>query len=326
MRARLVSTGSYLPDTVVTNESLTQFPPHTLPLIEAKTGVRERRHAAEGQCTSDLGREAARQCLERAGVEGAALDAVILTTSSPDRIQPATATRVQEAIGARGAFAFDLNSVCAGGVYALHVADAMIRAGTSRTVLVVASEVYSRYLNPKDFSTFPYFGDGAAAVLLRAAEETEPGGIVGSLLGSDGSRDHVIQIPAGGTMLPYGKLSRPSDVYFKMRGREVYEFAVTQGSAVVRQLLQRHGIGKDEVAFVVPHQANVNVVNELAERLEVERDRFIVNLDRYGNTAGASVLIGLDELCQSGRLRSGDHIILVAFGGGLSWGATLIRN
>ncbi len=324
MRAQLTSTGSFVPEKVVTNESLVQFPSTAIPLIEQKTGVRERRHADESQCTSDLAVEAARQCLERGDVDPGTLDVLILTTSSPDRIQPATATRVQEKIGARRAFAFDLNSVCAGGVYALHVADALIRAGSVRQALVVASEVYSRYLNPKDFSTFPYFGDGAGAVLLTAAEGDR--GVLGSVLGSDGSRDYAIQIPAGGTMLPYRKVTRPNDVYFKMKGREVYEFAVTQGSAVVEQLLEKCGIPKAEVAFVVPHQANRNIINELASRLAIDLDRFIINLDRYGNTAAASVLIALDELCHSGRLSEGDNVVLVAFGGGLSWGATLIRS
>jgi 3-oxoacyl-[acyl-carrier-protein] synthase-3 len=319
-----VATGAFLPERAIANEELTQFPAAAIALIEQKTGVKTRRHAEPSQCTSDLAIAASQACLERAGCPPNELDAIVLATSSPDRIQPATATRVQERIGARRGFAFDLNSVCAGGVYALHVADCLIRAGTARKVLVVASEVYSRYLNPRDFSTYPYFGDGAAAVLL-AAEQGERG-VIRSRLGSDGSRDHVIQIPAGGTMMPFGRLGHPHDVYFKMRGREVYDFAVTAGTAVVEELLAECGLGKQEVAFVVPHQANSNVVNELAERLGIAREKFVTNLERYGNTAAASVLIGLDELLQSGRASAGDAIVLVAFGGGLSWGATLIRN
>ena len=324
MRSRVLATGSFLPERVIRNEDLTQFPAHALPLIEKKTGVMSRRHAEDGQSTSDLGFEAARLCLERAQIDPLEIDALILTTSSPDRIQPATATRVQEKLGARKAFAFDVNSVCAGGVYALHVADAMILAGLARTVLVVASEVYSRYLNPKDFSTYPYFGDGAGAVLLRAAERGR--GIFRTRLGSDGSGADVIQIPGGGTMMPYGRLAHESDIYFKMRGRDVYEFAVTQGPAVVEELLSDCGVAKVDVRFVIPHQANKNIVRELAGRLGIAEDRFVVNLERYGNTAAASVLIGFDELLQSGKAAEDDLIVLVAFGGGLSWGATLIRN
>jgi 3-oxoacyl-[acyl-carrier-protein] synthase III len=323
-RANIVATGSYLPEHVVRNEDLTQFPASALPRIEEKTGVRERRHAAPSQCTSDLAAEAGRNALAAAGWAPESLDALLLATSSPDRIQPATATRVQELLGARQAFACDVGSVCAGAVYALHLADGLIRAESARRVLVAASEVYSRILNPKDFSTYPYFGDGAGAVLLEAGPG--PAGIVRSRLGSDGSRDHVIQIPAGGTMLPYGRLGHPNDVYFKMRGREVYEFAVEQGSAVVRELLAECGMVAADVHHVVPHQANANVIRDLAERLGIGLDRFVVNLDRYGNTAGASVLIGLDELHRSGQLQKGDATVLVAFGGGLSWGASLIQS
>ncbi len=306
------------------NQDLTQFPASALPRIEEKTGVRERRQAAASQCTSDLAAEAGRQALGSAGWDPASLDAILLATSSPDRIQPATATRAQEQLGAHRAFACDVGSVCSGAVYALHLADALIRADTAQRVLVLASEVYSRILNPKDFSTYPYFGDGAGAILLEAGPG--PAGIVRSRLGSDGARDHVIQIPAGGTMLPFGRLGKPSDVYFRMRGREVYEFAVEQGSAVVRELLAECGLGPEDVHHVVPHQANANVIRELAERLGIGLERFVVNLDRYGNTAGASVLIGLDELYRSGRVEKGDAIVVVAFGGGLSWGASLIRN
>jgi 3-oxoacyl-[acyl-carrier-protein] synthase III len=319
----ILSTGSYLPETAVPNEALTRFPATSLPLIEQKTGIRGRRHAAEGQCTSDLGAEAARVCLERAGVDADAVDAVLLATSSPDRIQPATATRVQERIGARRAFAFDINSVCSGAVYGLHLADALVKTGSAHRVLVVASEVYSRYLNPKDFSTYPYFGDGAGAVLV-GPEEGERA-IVRTLLRSDGTGDEVIQVPAGGTMMPYGRLQSPNDIYFKMRGREVYDFAVTQGEAVVRELLEACGVDCRDVAFVVSHQANINILHELARRLDIDFSKFIVNLDRYGNTAAASVFIAFDELVASSRARRGDLVVLVAFGGGLSWGASLIR-
>jgi 3-oxoacyl-[acyl-carrier-protein] synthase-3 len=324
MRSKLVATGSYLPERVVANEDLTQFPAASLPLIEQKTGVRQRRHAAEGQCTSDLGIEAGRTCLERAGVAAAELDAIVLATSSPDRVQPATATRVQEALGAKGAFAFDINSVCAGSVYAVHVADSMIRAGSCRTVLVIGAEVYSRYLNPRDFSTYPYFGDGAGAVLLQALE-ADAGGIERSLLGTDGAGADVIQVPAGGTMLPFAQMQRPTDACFKMKGRPVYEFAVTRGSEVVRQLLEACDVPAEAVRWVLSHQANTNIIDELSLRLGIARDRFVVNLDRYGNTAAASVFIALDELVASGRPTAGDTIVLVAFGGGLSWGATLLR-
>jgi 3-oxoacyl-[acyl-carrier-protein] synthase-3 len=324
MNSIIVATGSYLPERVVPNEAFEQFPKSAIPLIEEKTGVRCRRYARDDQSTSDLAIEAARRCLEKAGADPGGIDALILATSSPDRIQPATATRVQEGIGARRAFAFDLNSVCTGALYALQVADAFVRTETCRQVLVVASEVYSRYLNPKDFSTCPYFGDGAGAVLLAPSKVDR--GIVRTLLRSDGAGHDVIQIPAGGTMMPFAQMARPQDAFFKMRGREVYDFAVERGSEVVRELLEATGMAAGEVGFVVPHQANANVLREIAERLSIDFAKFVVNLDRYGNMAAASVLVALDELLGSGRVRTGDAIVLVAFGGGLSWGATLIRH
>lgn len=320
----ILATGSYLPRTEIGNADLTWFPAASLPLIEQKTGIRSRRHAADDQCTSDLGIEAGRQCLDRAGVTPGDVDAIVLATSSPDRIQPATATRVQEGLGAAHAFAFDVNSVCSGALYGLHLADALIRSGGARRVLVVAAEVYSRFLNPKDFSTYPYFGDGAGAVLLGPGDGSDRG-VIRTVLHSDGAGHDVIQVPGGGTMMPFGRLRSPNDVYFKMRGREVYEFAVAQGSTVVDELLQTCGLDRRDVAFVVPHQANANVLRELAVRLDLDASQVVMNLDRYGNTAAASVLIALDELMTSGRVQRGDHVVCVVFGGGLSWGATLIR-
>jgi 3-oxoacyl-[acyl-carrier-protein] synthase-3 len=320
--SRIVSTGSYLPSRVVTNQELVQFPAAVIPLIEQKTGVRCRHHAEPAQCTSDLAILAARQCLDRAHVSASAVEAVILATSSPDRIQPATATRVQAEIGAGRAFAFDVNSVCTGAVYSLAVADALIRSGQARLVLVVASEVYSKILNPTDFSTFPYFGDGAGAVLLEACEADC--GIVRSVLHADGTGHEVIQIPAGGTMLASWEAD-PKLRYFTMRGREVFEFAVSKGSEVVLELLAQAGVDAGSVRWVISHQANRNIIDEIARRTGIERDRFVLNLDRLGNTAAASVLIALDELAAAGTLRRGDQIVLVAFGGGLTWGATLVR-
>lgn len=323
MHTRILATGSYLPENEVPNAALTQFPAASLPLIEQKTGIRSRRYAADDQVTSDLGFEAARRCLERAGVEATQLDALILATSSPDRVQPATATRIQERLGASRAFAFDVNAVCSGALYAMHLADGLVTAGLARRVLVVASEIYSRYLNPRDFSTLPYFGDGAGAVLLGSGDRGA--GVVRTLLHSDGAGSGVIQVPAGGTMMPFARLASPADVYFKMRGREVYEFATVKGHEVIDELLAACGVDRQDVAFVVPHQANVNVLRELADRVGIDFSKFIVNLDRYGNTAAASVLIALDELIVSGRASSGDLVVLVVFGGGLAWGATMIR-
>jgi 3-oxoacyl-[acyl-carrier-protein] synthase-3 len=313
-----------LPERIVANGALTQFPAATLPLIAEKTGISARRYAADDECTSDLGAKAARQCLDRAGVSPDDVDVIILATSSPDRIQPATATRVQELIGARRAYAFDIGSVCSGAVFALHLADTLVRSGAARHVLVVASELYSRgHLNPRDFSTCACLGDGAGAALLGPGNGG--GGIVGTKLHTDGSGADLIQVPAGGTMLPYDRMERKQDAYFMMRGKDVQDFVTTHGTAVVEELLAELGVDRRDVAFVVPHQANITVLQELAARLGIDFSRFAVTLDRYGNTAGASVLIAFDDLLSSGRVKAGDLVVMVVFGGGLSWAATLIR-
>lgn len=323
MGIQVISTGSYLPEREVRNADLTQFPESVIPLIQAKTGIAARRYARDDECTSDLAAQAARICLARAEFPVEQVQALILATSSADRKQPATATRVQHLLGLQDGFAFDINSVCSGGLYALEVGTSLLRAGQVDNVLVVAAEVYSRLLNPNDFSTWPYFGDGAGALLL-VRSQTGPG-VIRSILRSDGSGHDVIQVPAGGSMLPYGKQSSPRQLYFTMRGKEVYDFAVEKGTEVVRELLAAAELSMDAVSYVVPHQANIHIIEELSRRTGISLDKFIVNVDRYGNTAAASVLIAFDELHTTRRPRRGEVVVLVAFGGGLSWAATAIR-
>lgn len=322
LSSRVVGTGSYLPEKVVRNEDLKQFPAPSIALIAEKTGVRERRHAAEGESTSDLAARAGLAALANGKLNPADLDCIVLATSSPDRFQPATATRVQQLLGATRAFAFDVNSVCTGGVYALAIADSFIKSGFCRNALVIAAEVYSRFLNPQDISTYPYFGDGAGAVLLNATD-TGPG-IIRTILKADGGGADVIQVPGGGSMKPFAACN-PQDLFFKMKGREVFQFATTKGSEVIEELLSSAGLARESVACVITHQANINIIAELSQRLSIPREKFFVNLDRYGNTAGASVFIALDEALASGAAKSGDHLVLAAFGGGLSWGATLLK-
>ena len=324
IRSVIISIGSYVPDNIIANADLKQFPAIFLPRIEQKTGVKYRRFADSSQCTSDLAIMAARRCLEKAQYDAENLDGIILATSSPDRIQPATATRVQYAIGATRAFAFDVNSVCSGGVYALQVADAMIRSGAYKHLLVIAAEIYSKYLDPKDFSTFPYFGDGAAALLLSSVQGKDKG-IIKTLLRTDGSKADVVQIPAGGTMLPLSQMKNKKDAFFKMIGREVFNFAVDKGTEVIEEILSITNTKKEAISYVILHQANINIIKEICRRLEIDIDKFQVNLDKYGNTAAASVFITLDELVDTNIMAEGDIILLAAFGGGLSWGASLIR-
>ncbi len=321
-KTKIWSTGSYLPKHIVKNEELTQFSPAMLPLIREKTGVLERRYADAAECTSDLAVQAARVALARAACGPLEIDCIILATSTPDRPQPATATRVQHKLGAKNAFAFDVNSVCSGGVYALGIADSFIRSGFCSNVLVVAAEVYSRILNPRDFATAPYFGDGAGAVLLSCAKGS--GELLHTLLKTDGSGSELIQVAAGGSMKPIS-VARDVDACFKMKGKEVFEFAVTKGTEVVNNLLANAGVGLEEVRCIITHQANINIIRELSARLGISIERFYVNLEKYGNTAAASTLIAMDEAITIGRIQSGEYLVVVAFGGGLSWGATLIK-
>ncbi len=325
MISQVVATGSYLPGRVVRNEDLKQFPPSAIPLIASKTGVLERRYAAEDECTSDLAVEAARRCLRRAGASASDLDGIILATSSPDQPMPATCGVVQAKLEAWGAFAVDVNAVCSGAIYGLQMADAMIRAGQARRLLVIAAELYTRFLNPTDFSTYPYFGDGAGAVLLEGAEEPKFPYILGGSLHADGRGADLIKIPAGGSRLPYARMNDQRQQYFQMNGRAVFDFAVTRGAEVIEELCRENSVPKDQLRHLVLHQANTNVLNTIAQSTGLPMDRFVINLERYGNTAGASPLIAFDELTH-GSPADGlqGYTLIVAFGGGLTWGGILI--
>ena len=321
--ASIEATGSYVPERAIHNEALNQFPATAKLLISQKTGVYCRRHAETSQCTSDLALEAAKRCLEKSCRNVQTIQAILLSTSSPDRIQPATATRLQHLLGAKNAFAFDINSVCSGSTYGIALSQAMIRSGMCHNLLFIAAEAYSKILNPEDFSTYPFFGDGAGAILFAA--NGEHSGVLQSILGTDGRGNDTICVPAGGTMLPFEQMQDPKAAYFHMKGRDVFKFAMEKGVEVIRRLLENAAVTTDEVACFICHQANVNIILKIAEELNVSEDRFFMNLFRYGNTASASVPIALDEALNRGVITRGDLVVTAAFGGGLSWGANLIR-
>jgi 3-oxoacyl-[acyl-carrier-protein] synthase-3 len=319
----LASTGSYLPQRTVHNEALDQFPDEGRLLISQKTGVFSRRRAEESQCTSDLALIAARNCLQKADIPASEVRAVVVSTSSPDRMQPATATRVQHLLGAENAFAFDINSVCSGSTFGIALCSSLIQSSTCDNVLFVAAELYSKILNRQDFSTFPYFGDGAGAFFFRADSYKQ--GVLHSLLRTDGSGRDVICVPGGGTMLPFEKMTSTRQAHFKMKGKAVFEFAVDKGTDIIRQLLQQTGERPEGIKCFICHQANVHIILKIAENLGVDEEKFYMNLFRYGNTASASVPIALDEAIGRNIVGKGDLVVTAAFGGGLSWGANLIR-
>lgn len=319
----IFSTGSHLPESVVLNEDLTHFPPSSIKLIAEKTGILSRRIAPEEECTSDLAIKAGRRCLQKVDFPAERIQGIVLSTSSPDRMQPATATRVQHALGATNAFAFDINSVCSGSTFGICMADALIKSGKFENILFIASEMYSKILYKRDFATFPLFGDGAGAILFRAQNSDR--GVYHSCLRTDGSRSDAVCVPAGGAMMPFHKMTSPRMACFHMDGTAVFKFATDQGAQIILQLLKEADVALQDVAWFICHQANINIIETIAHRLGVRREKFVVNVDRYANTASASVLVALDEAISDNMIREGDLVVTSAFGGGLSWGANLIR-
>ena len=322
-QAVIYSTGSYLPEKVVLNEDLTQFPPESIPRIAQKTGVLARRVAQEGQCTSDLGIKAALNCLEKVNFPPDQLDGIIVSTSSPDRVHPPTASRLQAGIGAPQTFSFDFNAVCSGSAYGICMAHSLIKSGLYENILFVAAEMYSKSLHPNDFSTLPYFGDGSGAILFRAGNSGR--GVIDSCLRCDGHKWDTVGVFGLGTMMPYDKMTNPRYATLIMNGRAVYEFAMQRGPEIIREVVQKAGVSFDDIDHFVCHQANINILKGISAELNVPFEKFFVNLTHYGNTASASVIIALDEAISQGVVKEGDLVLTAAFGGGLSYGANLIR-
>jgi 3-oxoacyl-[acyl-carrier-protein] synthase-3 len=312
-----------LPEIIVRNEDLTQFPKGSIPLIEKYTGIRARRRAPDGMLTSEMASKAAEACLEKIGFSPTNVGGVIVCTSTPDRAFPPTATKVQCDIGMQlgQSFAFDINSVCSGAVFGISLADSLIRNGACDHILVIGAEMYSRILFEKDFSTLPFFGDGAGAILLGTDLERSDAGIITSLMKSDGSKGEAATHNGNGVM----PLKDERSWYVKMDGRAIYQFALTAGSSIIREIVEKAGVSLSEISLFVTHQANSNIIEAIAKELDLPADKFFINLYEYGNTAGASVPIALDEALGKNLANRGDLIVLAAFGGGLSWSASLLR-
>ena len=322
---RVLATGFAVPSRVMTNDELSTMVDTSDEWIYSHTGIRERRIADDGQATSDLAAEACRRALERAGVAAGDVGLILVATSTPDYLGfPATASLVQNALGATRAGAMDVNAACTGFVYALETARAFIIAGTVRYVLVVGAEVFSRIIDWTDRNTCILFGDGAAATLVGPTPAGLPEGwFPPSLLRSDGEGGPALLRPAGGTRQPVAR--KPSELAVAMDGRRVYSFAITVVKDIVLDILTRNGLTLDDVDWFVPHQANVRIVASAAQRLGVPLDRFYLNMERYANTWGASIPLALAEMEDLGLLERGQIIVTVGFGAGLSWGANLFR-
>lgn len=323
--SRIVGTGSCVPERVVPNSHFEYLVENADEWIFSRTGIRERRFAAPDQATSDLAAVAARNALADAGLDAKDLDCIVVGTSTPDMILPATACMVQERIGATNAFAFDVNAVCSSFVFALETADGLVRSGKHRTVLVIGADTYSKILDFKDKTTCPLFGDGAAAVILRGDGDASTG-IQHSFMRSDGRGWPLIQVPSSGSRSPVtAETMAARQVFFQMAGKKVFEFAVEVVPGIVVELCRQAGIAPGDVDLVIPHQANVRIIDVVARRTGIARDRFLLNLERYGNTSAASVGLALDEHRRNGRITRGARVIALGFGGGLSWGGMLIR-
>jgi 3-oxoacyl-[acyl-carrier-protein] synthase-3 len=324
-RSVILGTGSELPTKVVTNGDLERMVDTSDEWITVRTGIRERRVLEEGKGNADMAFHAARRALADAGVQAKDLDAIIMATCTADYTFPSSACVLEDLLGARNAFSFDVNAACSGFLNALSVADSFVRTGKIRNALVVGSDVLSRLLNWHDRTTCILFGDGAGAVVLGASENGS-GGILSTKLRTDGSYVKTLYVPAGGSRKPATpETVRNNEHTITMNGKEVFKVAVRSMEDISRQALDEAGVGIDRVSLVIPHQANRRIIVALAERLGIPMDRVVVNLDKYGNTSAASVPVALDEARRQGRIRKGDIVLLNAFGAGFAWGAAVIQ-
>lgn len=314
-RALIAGTGAYLPELVLDNEALAAR--HGLDTSDAwireRTGIRQRHLAAPGELASDMAAAAARAALAQAGLGVEAVDAIIVATATPDSVFPSTAARVQAKLGVTQGFAFDIAAACTGFVYALSVADAMMKAGQCRCALVIGAEVFSRILDWADRGTCVLFGDGAGAVVLCAAEAGGTGrGVLSCHLHADGRHGDILQVEGDSGLL-------------RMTGKEVFRHAVSKLASVVDEALQANGLDKSDVKWLVPHQANLRIIEAMGRKLGLPREQVVVTVDRHANTSAASIPLALAEATRDGRIRQGDLVLMEAIGGGLTWGAALAR-
>ncbi len=319
IRARVAGVGKYLPERIRTNFDIEQMVDTKDQWIQERTGVRERRIAADHETASTLGINAARQALAQAEIDATDLDLVIAATTSPDGMFPAIASRIQHGLGARNAGAFDVNAACVGFLSALSTAYQFIATGTYKRVLVVGSEVLSRMIDEDDRDTCVLFGDGAGAVVLEASDR---GGALSFVLHSDGAG--ADKLFASGPCGPNSDAD-PGRYFIEMDGRHIFKFAVQAMVEATREAVASAGLTLNDIALLIPHQANLRIINATTKALGLPQERAMVNVDRYGNTSSASIPIALQEALEQGRLQDGDRLMLVAFGGGLVWGAMVLE-
>ena len=320
-----LGTGAYAPEKVVTNDDIAKIVDTSDEWIRTRTGIGERRFAAEGETTSDMASAAGMAAIEASGVDASEIDLVLVATMTPDMPFPSTACLVQDKLGLNNITAFDLQAACSGFVYALNVASSMLRGGGYRKALVIGAEKTSPILDFEDRTTCVLFGDAASAVVL-GLDDTPDVGILGCLGGSDGSNPELLCQPGGGSAIPPSAASIEERQHFlKMNGKEIFKLAVRVMGQASQDILDKCGYTAHDIDLVISHQANMRIIESLGKRMELPKEKFHNNLERYGNTSAASVGLALDEAFRQGRIKSGMLVLLVAFGAGLTWGSSLIK-
>ncbi len=320
-RSIVTGCGSYLPAQIVTNEDLAKKVDTTDEWIRQRTGIRQRHIAAEGEMTSDLGTAAAKEAMAQAGISPADVDLIVCATSTPDETFPATATRIQEHLGVTQGAAFDVQAVCSGFVYGLSVADNFLRVGQAKTALVIGAETFSRILDWEDRTTCVLFGDGAGAVVLQAtngAGAANARGVLSTHLYADGRHHDALYVDGGPSST--GKVG-----HLRMEGKEVYRHAVVRMAEAIDAALEANGLTPGDIDWLVPHQANVRIIESMGRRLNLPTDRVVVTVDRHANTSAASIPLALTDAVSDGRIQGGDLICMEAMGGGFTWGSALVR-
>lgn len=320
----IIGTGSYVPEKILTNAELEKMVDTSDEWITTRTGIKERRIAAAHEATSDLAAKAALAAIENAGIQPEEIDLILVATISADMFFPATACFVQKKIGAKNAACFDVSAACAGFLYTVEIAQQFIMSHTYDTILVIGAEKLTTLVDWSDRNTCVLFGDGAGAAVLRNKKGSH--GVIATYMGSDGEFTDILAIPGGGSRMPM----TPDNIdqklnTIKMAGKEVYKQAVTAMLTAANEALKLAGLTVDDIACIVPHQANIRIIEAIADRLKVPLDRFYLNVNNYGNTSAAAIAIALDEAHRTGRFKPGDYILLVAFGSGLTWASTVIH-
>ena len=320
----IIGTGSYLPERILTNADLEKMVETDDEWIVSRTGIRERRIASDEESTSDLAAKAALAAMENAGISADEIDLILVATVTPDMFFPSTACFVQHKIGAKNAACFDVSAACAGFLYALEIAQQFITSHTYDTILVIGAEKLSSIVDWTDRNTCVLFGDGAGAAVLRHRGGGH--GVISTFMGSDGGLSDILYIPGGGSKFPINKENADQRLNcIKMNGKETYKHAVISMLDAAQRALAEANLTPENLACIIPHQANLRIIEAIASRLNVPIERFMVNLDRYGNTSAAAVAIALDEANRTGRMQVGDYVLLVVFGGGLTWASSVIQ-